>query len=154
MADVQTLVDRLRARGLRMTVQRGRVLSALDAAPHSTPEEVTRVVNEDGGTPLPPSTIYRALESLEECGIVAHTHLDHGAPTYHLADHAEHIHLVCRSCGAIRTCSVEVADDFTARVTDLTGFRSDLTHMAVHGLCADCPDPAHDGATDPMETSR
>ena len=32
------------------------------------------------------STVYRTLELLEELGLVTHTHLGHGAPTYHAAD--------------------------------------------------------------------
>ena len=41
------------------------------------------------------STIYRTLELLEQLGLVTHTHLGHGAPRYHLAAEAEHVHLVC-----------------------------------------------------------
>ncbi|GAA2924325.1 hypothetical protein GCM10020221_20370 [Streptomyces thioluteus] len=44
------------------------------------------------------STVYRTLELLEELGLVSHAHLGHGAPTYHLADRHDHIHLVCRDC--------------------------------------------------------
>ena len=85
----------LRARGMRLTPQRRRIVDALTSLEHGTPDAVAAKVTEDGGAPLPLSTIYRGLDALEELGIVSHTHLDHRAPTYHLADHATHIHLVC-----------------------------------------------------------
>ena len=47
------------------------------------------------------STVYRTLELLEELGMVTHTHLGHGAPRYHLAAEAKHVHLVCANCGQI-----------------------------------------------------
>ena len=31
------------------------------------------------------TTVYRTLELLEELGLVTHTHLSHGSPTYHAA---------------------------------------------------------------------
>ena len=84
-----------------MTPQRQRVLDAVARLGHATPEDVVARVAEDGGPALAPSTVYRALEALESLGVVGHTHLDHRAPSYHLADHADHIHLVCRTCGRV-----------------------------------------------------
>ena len=31
---------------------------------------------------------------------MTHTHLSHGSPTYHAAGEHQHVHLVCRECGA------------------------------------------------------
>ena len=56
------------------------------------------------------STVYRTLELLEELGLVTHTHLGHGAPTYHAATDEDHLHLVCRDCGEIIETDVAVAD--------------------------------------------
>jgi len=135
---VHDLGEQLRARGRRMTPQRQRVLDAVAALGHATPEDVGARVSADGGVALAPSTIYRTLEALESLGIVSHTHLDHGAPTYHLADHADHVHLVCRTCGRVQQCDRRYADPFTANVLQSTGFVADVTHMAVHGECAAC----------------
>jgi hypothetical protein len=55
------------------------------------------------------STVYRNLELLEELGLLQHTHLGHGAPTYSLASDHEHVHLVCRDCGGIDEAPPEVA---------------------------------------------
>ena len=130
--------ERLRAQGRRMTPQRQRVLDAVATLGHATPEEVVDRVATDGGTTLAPSTVYRALDALESLGVVGHTHLDHRAPSYHLADHADHIHLVCRSCGRVDECPKELADQFAGNVLASKGFVADVTHMAIHGECARC----------------
>jgi len=121
-----------------MTPQRQRVLTAVAGAGHATPDQVVELVGSDGGPGLAPSTVYRALEALESLGVVAHTHLDHRAPSYHLADHATHIHLVCRRCGRVDECPESLAGDFVGNVLAANGFVADVTHMAVHGECAAC----------------
>ena len=132
------LAEVLRARGMRLTPQRRRIVAALTELEHGTPDAVVARVAADGGPALPPSTIYRALEALEDLGIVSHTHLDHRAPTYHLADHATHIHLVCLGCGTVSEAPIEMAAEFAGNVRDATGFDPDVTHMAIHGWCASC----------------
>ena len=135
---VQDVGDQLRAQGRRMTSQRQRVLDAVAALGHATPDAVVERGADDGGPSLAPSTVYRALEALESLGVVGHTHLDHRAPAYHLADHADHIHLVCRVCGRVEQCPRELADGFSGNVLDANGFVADVTHMAVHGVCKRC----------------
>jgi Fur family ferric uptake transcriptional regulator len=130
--------EQLRARGRRMTSQRQRVLDAVRELAHATPEEVVAAVAADGGPPLAPSTVYRALDALEELAVVSHTHLDHRAPSFHLAEHADHIHLVCRDCGRVEQCPSELADGFAGNVLRDKGFVADVTHMAIHGRCSSC----------------
>jgi len=131
------LAASLRAVGLRVTATRERVYAAIARSPHATPEALTELVNLDEPA-IPPSSVYRALDALEEAGLVTHTHLDHHAPTYHRADHAQHLHLVCRECGAVTESPASVADDLVATLADRHGFAADVTHMAIHGRCAAC----------------
>ena len=73
---------RLRSQGYRITPQRQLVLEAVYALRHGTPDEIlAEVQRHASGVNL--STIYRALEVLEEVGLVTHAHIGHGAPTYH-----------------------------------------------------------------------
>jgi Fur family ferric uptake transcriptional regulator len=132
------LAGRLRAQGMRMTPQRQRVLDAISDLEHATPERIAEQVLADGGPALAASTVYRTLEALEALGIVSHTHLDHGAPAYHLAEHADHVHLVCRGCGRVAECDPALAQSFVGNVLDTTGFVAEVTHMAVHGWCREC----------------
>ena len=65
---VSDLGAALRARGMRLTPQRRRIVDALTSLEHGTPDAVAAKVAEDGGAPLPLSTIYRGLDALEELG--------------------------------------------------------------------------------------
>src|SRR5579875_1876074 len=86
--------EQLRARGYRATPQRQLVLEAVAKLGHATPEDVAAEVQQTArGVNI--STVYRTLELLEQLGMVTHAHLGHGAPTYHLAVEADHVHLVC-----------------------------------------------------------
>jgi Fur family ferric uptake transcriptional regulator len=135
MAD--TWQDELRARGYRVTPQRQLVLEAVTALQHGTPEEICAEVQRTAhGVNI--STIYRTLELLEELGLVKHTHLGHGPPTYHLAAEAEHVHLVCRKCGAVTDVGPTVADGLVRLLEGEYGFETDVHHLTVHGLCGGC----------------
>jgi Fur family transcriptional regulator, ferric uptake regulator len=129
--------DELRARGYRVTPQRQLVLEAVTKLEHATPEEICADVQQTArGVNI--STIYRALELLEQLGLVTHTHLGHGAPRYHLAAEAPHVHLLCSGCGRITQISPEVVGPLVSTLADQYGFETDVGHLTVYGRCADC----------------
>lgn len=135
----------LRAHGVRATPQRRLVLHAVSELGHATPEQVLeRVQAAEAGVSL--STVYRALELLEHLGLVAHTHLGHGAPTYHPAEHADHVHLVCRGCGSVEELDVAAAAELGRRISAATGFAPDLAHLSVHGMCRGCASAPRGGS--------
>jgi Fur family ferric uptake transcriptional regulator len=123
---------------MRMTPQRQRVLDAVAALDHATPERIVERVAADGDAAMAASTVYRTIEALQALGIVGHTHLDQGAPAYHLVEHADHVHLVCRGCGRVDQCDPAFAETFVGNVLEATGFVAEVTHMAVHGWCREC----------------
>ncbi len=135
---MRDLGESLRARGMRLTPQRERIISAVSALGHATPDGLAAAVGRDGGPSLSLSTIYRNLDALEQVGVVSHTHLDHHSPTYHLADHADHVHLVCIACGVVIESEVEMADQFVGNLLTRHGFVADMKHMAIHGWCQAC----------------
>jgi len=126
---------------MRLTRQRERIIDAVRGLGHATPDGLAAAVARDGGPALSLSTIYRNLEALEVVGVVSHTHLDHRSPTYHLADHADHLHLVCLSCGAVIESTVTMADPFVGNLLTGYGFVADVKHLAIHGWCAACSAP-------------
>ncbi|GAB77815.1 nickel uptake regulator, Fur family [Austwickia chelonae] len=141
---VEEVAEVLRSRGLRMTSQRERVLRAVARLVHGTPEEVSAMVNADGGSLMPPSTVYRNLDTLERIGAVSRTQLGKRAPSYHLASHGDHVHVVCSCCREVGEAPVDGARAFAAAVEEASGFVVDLRHMAVQGWCAECaPEVGH-----------
>ena len=134
-----TLAEMLRERGLRLTPQRQLILEAVHELGHATPEQVHTAVRERvAGVNI--TTVYRTLELLEELGLVNHTHLSHGSPTYHAAGEHQHVHLVCRNCGSISEVDPSVMRPVTERLMAEKGFRVDVGHVSLFGECANCKD--------------
>jgi Fur family ferric uptake transcriptional regulator len=129
--------DQLRARGYRVTPQRQLVLEAVTALEHATPEEIcARVQQTARGVNI--STVYRTLELLEQLSLVTHSHLTHGAPSYHLAAEAEHVHLVCRDCGRIQEVGPDAVAPLVTALEAEHDFETDVRHLAVFGRCGTC----------------
>jgi Fur family ferric uptake transcriptional regulator len=136
-ADRPAWHDRLRAQGYRLTPQRQLVLEAVTTLGHATPDEIAEQVRSTAsGVNI--STVYRTLELLEELGLVTHTHLGHGAPTYHAADDSDHLHLVCRECGGIAEVPPDLLESAAGRIAAEHGFTVDVGHFAIFGTCAAC----------------
>jgi Fur family ferric uptake transcriptional regulator len=143
------LAERLRAHGLRLTAQRERVLAAVGALDHATPEAIGARLREEagqGGTAPDTSTVYRTLEVLERLGLVWHTHLGKGAPVYHAAEHP-HLHVVCSSCGAIASADPELLAGAAERLAAELGFTVDVGHVALSGTCRACRERAGSEST-------
>lgn len=129
--------EELRSRGYRVTPQRQLVLEAVAKLDHATPEEIAASVQETAkGVNI--STIYRTLELLDNLGMVTHTHLNHGAPIYHLASDSDHVHLVCQDCGQVFQVAPDIVGPLTTALDECEGFETDVTHLTVFGRCRDC----------------
>jgi Fur family transcriptional regulator, ferric uptake regulator len=132
-----TVLDLLRSRGLRMTPQRRAIVGEVMATKgHISPTAICRNVQERHPD-VNPSTVYRTLDLLEELGVLSHAHLERG-PEYHRRSESGHVHLTCSSCGAEDSLSLGEANELQALVARHRGFRADLTHFAISGLCARC----------------
>jgi Fur family ferric uptake transcriptional regulator len=140
--EAQAWEERLRRGGYRITPQRQLVLEAVERLRHGTPEELLAEVQRTA-TGVNLSTIYRNLEVLEEVGLVTHAHIGHGAPTYHAVDDHVHIHLVCDRCDTVQSIDAEIAEGFLDELRRQTGFITDISHVALHGMCAACEAQTH-----------
>ncbi len=107
-------------------------MAAVSQLVHATPDQVAEAVPEVDLT-----TVYRTLEVLEQIGMLAHTHLGHGAPSYRLAGD-DHVHVVCHTCSAVVNAPAGLADELSARLLAERGFVLDRSHFTVFGTCADC----------------
>jgi Fur family transcriptional regulator, ferric uptake regulator len=131
-ATSDVLAARLRERGLRMTPQRQSVMRAVELLEHATPEQVAEAVPEVDVT-----TVYRTLETLERIGMLSHTHLGHGAPSYRMAED-DHVHVICHRCAAVIDADPRLADGLARTLRESSGFILDRSHFTVFGMCADC----------------
>lgn len=135
------LVAALRAEGMRITRPRQVMCEVLAEARHEhlTPQALHARAQERLGGRIDPSTVYRTLEALTECGAVYHVHLGHGAAVIHLSDLDEHHHLVCEVCDRTVDLPIEEVSRLTDHIGDRYGFVVDSVHFAMVGRCA-----AHD----------
>ena len=136
-ASTESVLELLRAKGLRMTPQRRAIVTEIMGAEgHISPTVVSKRVRER----IPgvnPSTIYRTLDLLEELGVLAHAHLETG-PEYHRQAESQHVHLTCSGCGADDSLTLAEAQRLKGLIAKHHAFSPDLTHFAISGLCADC----------------
>ena len=126
--------DRLRAAGRRVTRQRLAVYEALaDLGGHRGVDEVIDWLHRNG-QPLPPASVYNALDALVAAGLAVAAHRGPPRALYEVAGGA-HDHFECRSCGAI----LDVATTRRRPVTSpIEGAVVDEVQVTYRGICAAC----------------
>ena len=133
--NIDDVADELRRRGGRFSTPRRLVLEALFAA--DRPISADEIAGGDGAR-IDLTSVYRALEYLEEIGVVRHLHLGHGPGLYVLTGGAEREYLVCERCGRITTVDSSQLDDVRAEVRKASGYAARFSHFPIVGLCATC----------------
>jgi Fur family transcriptional regulator, ferric uptake regulator len=134
---VETAVELLRERGLRVSAARRLVLETLFAtdAPLTADQVAAGVAGRVPRSDL--ASVYRNLETLEEVGLVRHVHLGHGPGLYALSGPARE-YLVCESCATVRAVEAEELDGVRERIRDSFGFEARFSHFPIVGLCPTC----------------
>ncbi len=126
------------SRGYRLTPQRMMVVDALhDVDHHASAEEIFQQVK----TKYPYaniSTIYRTLELLKELGLAAEIDIGDGIIRYHAKEDSRHHHLVCNKCGKMAQLPESDLHALEKALLKDHGFKADMSHLAVFGLCQKC----------------
>ena len=132
----EVLVD-LKKTDLKLTVPRKAILQALvDEHGPFTAEEVHKRIPR---RICDLATVYRALASLEEVGILRRCEFGDGSARYELCEQGkgQHHHLICKKCKKVEIideCELAGVD----RVAQKRGF-SDVSHiLEFFGFCPDC----------------
>jgi Fur family transcriptional regulator, ferric uptake regulator len=140
MSCTEKVSRQLRARGFRVTPQRLAVLQVLHDGGHLSPAQVYERARRL--TPgMTEATVYRALDFLAAQGPVAAVRAGGGRLGYELTD-GQHHHLACRRCGADLEVAHDRFADLFARLEAETGYRLQVGHLTLTGLCPDCQPPA------------
>jgi len=132
-------VQVLRDKGHKATPQRLMILSALrHTEGHLTAGEIFDKVRLDYPY-VDISTVYRTLGVLKELRLLTETDMGTGDMTYEwIRKQGEHHHLICRRCGAVTSLDHHYLEDLGAEIMAESGFRPDIDHFAIFGLCAAC----------------
>lgn len=140
-ATTETLTDRMRAKGLRMTSQRLILADLLEnAAEHLDAEKVYQLARHRDPK-IHRATVYRTLNTLKKLGLVDELDLMHVTGDrhfYEIRPSVFHIHLVCMRCGAVEEPSGPFWQDLKVRVMQETEFKPEVVRLEMGGTCTAC----------------
>jgi Fur family ferric uptake transcriptional regulator len=148
----------LRERGLQVTAQRLAVLRAVAEGPHSTADDIDKLVRAELGT-VSRQAVYDALGALAERGIVRRIQPAGSPARYEDRVGDNHHHLICRQCGQMVDVDCAVGDVPCLTPADDAGYEVDEAEVVYWGRCADCAvmpsgGPAAPPRTDPRPSNR
>lgn len=134
--EIEDVYALLRSEGHRVTAPIRFVLAELFAA--EAPLSAPQIADRSPGSGLQPSSAYRALERLEELGVVRHVHLGHGPSLYMLVGSGEREFLLCERCGRVRSVEPAELDPVRDALERRFGYRARFGHFPIVGLCSEC----------------
>jgi Fur family ferric uptake transcriptional regulator len=138
MASAQEIIEGLRERGIRLTIQRRLVIEVLcELGGHVTVQEIGQRLRQQG-IEINETTVYRILQWLKEIGLVSQTDLGRSELVYELVGEHPHHHLVCLSCGAIIDIDYSLLIALGEQIRREYGFEPRMDHMAIFGQCQRC----------------
>ena len=130
-------IELLKARNLQVTPQRLAVLRVLAASPHSTADEVHRLVHAELGT-VSRQAVYDALAALTDRALLRRIEPAGSPARYEDRVGDNHHHLVCRSCGRMVDVDCAVGEAPCLSPQDGAGYEIDEAEILYWGRCGDC----------------
>ncbi len=123
---------------LKCTPQRLAVLRALreSGAYMSISRLDSKVKEMLPGTGL--ATVYRALETLEDLGLVVKVHLEDGCHSYAVAPEGHRHPVVCTECNKVIEFAECPLDTLSEKLSKDTGIQIDNHFLQLFGKCREC----------------
>ncbi len=136
-ASINTVVETLKVKGLRVTPQRCAVYAnLLGRTDHPTVEQLLRDLNQS--FPISSqATVYSSLQALQNAGLVREVLLEEGVSRYD-ANTTPHHHFRCRCCGSIEDIGWTALPALSLEGLR-PGLRAEGYEVTVHGVCDRCP---------------
>lgn len=130
----KTILDRLEAKGLRMTGQRRVVAQVLqDSDDHPDVEEVyARATAIDDGISI--ATVYRTVKLLEEAGILDKLEFGDGRARYEDAERDHHDHLIDLNSGKVIEFVDEEIEALQERIAAKLGYQLKGHRLELYGV--------------------
>ena len=152
MKNIQQIIEHAQEvcliNGLRLTKKRRQVLLALLASPKAlSAYEIRDVCKTDSGDLLPPMSIYRILEFLQEAGFVHKLNISnrYTACTHITCDH-EHLFsqfLICIKCQLVTEINIpDMTITNMRNDAESAGFALESPQLEINGVCHTCKNKA------------
>lgn len=133
MENVEQKIERLKKRGVVLTLQRLVVLETLGKNVHATAEEIYEKLVKKYPT-ISRATIYSCLDALKHAGEIQELTIRKEMSYFDFVPHPHH-HFLCRKCGKI--FDVEISCPI-ARKGKIGGHRIDDVQAYFYGMCREC----------------
>jgi len=147
-AQLKSIEEYMRSRGLKLTAPRRRVVEKLLAVKgHVAADDLIDQLRKDK-TPVSKATVYRTLALVSQSGLIDGHDFDKGKRLYEpMVGRAHHDHMYCIACGKV----IEFEDDGIERIQDEIVRRYRFTPVyhshKIFGYCSGCkaevPPKAH-----------
>ena len=142
----------LRQHGMQVTAQRLAVLRAVTDRPHSTADDIYRVVPAEIGA-ISSQAVYNALAALTDKGLLRRIQPAGSPARYEDRVADNHHHLICRTCNRMVDvdCAVGVTPCLTA--ADDSGYEIDEAEVVYWGRCPACVAATSDSTSHQQESA-
>lgn len=127
----------LRDAGLRVTRQRRAVLDALADRPDAVSAQELYTEFRNGGDAIGLSTVYRALESLDEAGLLDAFQRE-GEQVYRRCSPKHHHHLICIGCSRVEELEATLVEEWVSKVSEVHEFEVTGHRADIYGRCTAC----------------
>ena len=137
----QTLLERMRAKGLRVTTQRKLLAELLETTDQHLDADAVYVRARRQDPTIHRATVYRTLNTLKKVGLIDELDLMHVAGERHFYEVRPsmfHIHLVCTTCGNVEEPGGKFWNDLAKKVRRETGFAPAVVRLEMGGSCKAC----------------
>jgi len=135
----------LRRHGLHVTAQRLAVLRAVSDRPHSTADDIDKLVRAEIGT-ISHQAVYNALGALSDKGLLRRIQPAGSPARYEGRVDDNHHHLICRSCRRMVDVDCAVGDTPCLTAADDSGYEIDEAEVIYWGRCPECTAATPDSA--------
>ena len=135
----ETSIDHavLRGHGLQVTAQRLAVLRAVSDRPHSTADDIYKVVRAEIGA-ISQQAVYDALAALTEKGLFRRIQPARSSARYENRVGDNHHHLMCRTCSRMVDVDCAVGETPCLTAADDSGYEIDEAEVLYWGRCPEC----------------
>ena len=141
---LETLIEKLKKHGYRLTPQRMAVLKILtESKGHPTVEQVYEKVRVDFPmTSL--ATVYKTVTLLKEEGEILELGFAGGSSRYDAARPYPHPHLICVRCQKIIDPEIQMLEEIPQELSQKYGFEITNHRVDFFGVCPECRQQARD----------
>ena len=127
----------LRRHGVQVTAQRLAVLRAVSDRPHSTADDIDKVVRAEIGA-ISRQAVYDVLAALTDRGLLRRIQPAGSPARYENRVGDNHHHLICRACNRMVDVDCAVGETPCLTAADDSGYEIDEAEVIYWGRCPEC----------------